>query len=170
MATPPVIPYIITTFGGCPLPFSLRDLPQLLFALLALPLIWQDLKEYSVSLVLLVVVYSIWLSSTLIEGLGAGFGEGRLAASAIVLLIGALLIRLLPGRLGEADVIFMSGMAAIFPFWPLMIALALGCIAGLAAFLWLSREGGDEVFSRPLPLLPGLYWGGLTVILGGIRP
>lgn len=146
------------------MPFPLRYLPPLLFALLALPLVWQDLKDNSVSLSLLVAVYLIWLSAALVSGQG----EGRLAASAIVLLVGALLLAALPGRLGEADVVFMSGMASLFPFWPLMIALSLGCVAGLAAFLWLSRGGGEEALSGPLPLLPGLYWGGLTVILGGI--
>lgn len=140
-------------------------MPSILFMVLGLPLVWQDIKDNSVSLHLLVAIYALWLFSSIF----AFQGSGSLAASAIVLLVGALLLAGLPDKLGEADVIFMSGMAALFSFWPLMIALSLGCIASLAAFFLLSRKAGEEVFSQPLPLLPSLYWGGLTVVLGGLR-
>jgi hypothetical protein len=147
------------------LPVSDFCLPSLLFACLALPLVGQDLEDGSVSLVLLASVYLAWLFSALIPSLGGG----SLQASAVVLLIGTALLKALPGRLGEADVVFMSGMAALFQFWPLMMALALGCVAGLSAFVWLFRDGIEGIGSRRLPLLPSLYWGGLAVILGGIR-
>lgn len=138
--------------------------PLCLFAFLSLPLVWQDVKDSSVSLALLVGVYALWLTAALAAG-----QAGRLAAAAIVLLAGALLSCVLPDRLGEADIVFMSGMASLFAFWPLMIAVSLGCVAALAAFLWLSRGGRGEVLGQPLPLLPSLYWGGLAVILGGIK-
>jgi hypothetical protein len=139
-------------------------IPDIFFAFLGLLLVIQDTKENSVSLVLLVVTYIAWSSSIFFIWQAT---ITRIAVSAIVLLIGALLLLILPGRLGEADVVFISGMALIFPYWSFMIALALGCVAGLAAFLWLSRGGNDKVFLTPIPLLPSLYWGGLTVILGG---
>jgi len=74
-----------------------------------------------------------------------------------------------PGRLGEADVVFMSGMALFLPFWSLLIAMALGLHRG-AGGLRLGCPVGRRRFLRPpLPFLPSLYWGGLTIIIGGIR-
>ena len=140
-------------------------LSPLLFAMLGLPLVIQDLRESSVSLILLIGSYALWALATFVGGQSVS----RLVVAAIVLLVGALVLSLLPGRLGEADVLFISGMASIFPYWSFMIALALSCVAGLAAFLWLSRRGRDEMLSLPIPLLPSLYWGGLTVILGGLK-
>jgi len=141
--------------------FLVGHLDSFFFAVLGLPLALQDAKDYSVSRSLLVGVYALWLVPDLLLG-----REGRLAAAAIALLLGGLFLRMLPERLGEADVVFMSGMAATFAFWPLMLAIGLGCIGGLAVFLWLSRGGRNEALVQPLPFLPSLYWGGLTVIVG----
>ena len=142
-----------------------RWIPPFSFALLGFPLSLQDQSERSVSAVLLAVAYALWLASALV----AGQGVERLLAPVFVLLIGRLVLFVLPDRLGEADVIFMSGMASIFPFWQLMLALALGCVAGLAAFAWGSRGGRSDYLFCSVPFLPSLYWGGLTVILGGFR-
>lgn len=139
-------------------------LPSLLFILLGFPIILQDLRESSVSFKLLLTVLVAWILAAVFSYQDAG----HLLTASIVLLIGTLLFLILPGRLGEADVLFMCGMALIFSFWPLLMALALGCVAGLAAFMWYSRGGRTENLSYPLPLLPSLYWGGLTVILGRI--
>jgi hypothetical protein len=140
-------------------------LPLLLFAAFGLPLALQDIKDSSVSIELLAVAYLVWSASTCLSG----ESFDRAAAAAILMLLGSLLLLVLPGRLGEADIVFMSGMALFFPFWSLMIALALGCIGALAVFAWLSRGGRADTLERPLPFLPSLYWGGLTVVLGGIR-
>ncbi len=145
--------------------FAAACLPLILFAGLGLPLAVQDLKDNSVSLVLLLVVYAVWSASTTLVDTSAS----HLVAASIVLLVGALLLVIFPDRLGEADVIFMSGMALFFPFWSLMIAFGLACIGALSAFAWLSRGGRVDVLRYPLPLLPSLYWAGLTVILGRIR-
>jgi len=146
-------------------PLLAHILPTLLFAALGLPLVWQDLKESTVSSVLLAAVFLAWSAMTLF----LGDGISHLLAALIVLALGSLLLMIFPGRLGEADVVFMSGMALFLPFWSLLIAMALGCIAALAAFVWLSRGAGADSFARPLPFLPSLYWGGLTIIIGGIR-
>lgn len=140
-------------------------LPTLLFVVLGLPLVWQDSKDNSVSLGLLVGVFLAWSAISLLTTGSAA----RLFAALIVLVAGSLLLMILPGRLGEADVVFMSGMALLLPFWSLLLAIVLGCVAGLAAFVWFSRGDRGEFLSQPLPLLPSLYWGGLTIILGGIR-
>ena len=144
--------------------FLKQWLPSILFVLFGLPLILQDLKDSSVSFELLLAILLAWILAAIFSDQAVQ----RLLAASIVLLIGTLLFLVLPGRLGEADVLFMSGMALIFSFWPLMIALALGCVAGLAAFMWHARGGRTECLSYPLPLLPSLYWGGLTVVLGRI--
>jgi hypothetical protein len=140
-------------------------LPAFLFAVLGLPLIWQDARMNSVSLGLLIAVFAAWLASAiLIEGTA-----GHLLAASVVLLLGSLLLVVLPDRLGEADVVFMSGMALLLPFWSLLFALILGCVGALAAFAWFSRREGGDFLTRPLPFLPSLYWGGLAIVLGGIR-
>jgi len=72
-----------------------------------------------------------------------------------------------PGRLGEADVVFMSGMALLLPFWSMLISLALGCVGALAAFAWLGK-GGADIATQRMPFLPSLYWGCLTTMIGGI--
>lgn len=143
---------------------SLSSLPVLAFLALGLPLAWQDARESSVAEILLLVVYGLWMAASLLSENPAA----RLLAAVLLLYAGGLFTLLLPNRLGEADIAFVSGMAALFSFWPLMMALALGCVAGLAAFLWLSRGDPAIVLSSPLPLLPCLYWGGATVILGGL--
>ncbi|HTP59249.1 MAG TPA: hypothetical protein VMM82_10050 [Spirochaetia bacterium] len=142
-----------------------KALPFLLLGALGLPLILQDIKDKSVSLALLLVAFVAWLAfASLWER-----AESRLLASLFVLLIGASLLLVFPGRLGDADVIFMSGMALLLPFWSLMMAFILGCVGALAAFLWLSRKGRDIPLTLALPFLPSLYWGGLTVMVGGMR-
>lgn len=141
-----------------------RLLPFLVFAALGLPLVWQDVKDNSVSLSFLLTVFLSW-------SIFAFFREGtesRLLATLLTMTLGALLLLAFPGRLGEADVVFMSGMALLLPFWPLLIAFALGCVGALSAFLWLSRQAGSESLTRPLPFLPSLYWAGLSTMLGGI--
>jgi len=142
-----------------------RLLPFLLFAALGLPLVWQDVKNNSVSMTILVAVFLSWsIFAFFREG-----AEGRLLATLVVMTMGSLLLLAFPGRLGEADVVFMSGMALLLPFWSLLIAFALGCIGTLSAFVWLSRKEGVEFLARPLPFLPSLYWAGLSTMLGEIR-
>jgi Flp pilus assembly protein protease CpaA len=139
-------------------------LPALVFAAIGLPLIIEDVRHSSVPLGLLVGAFAAWLGTALIlEG-----STSRLLASSIVLVLGWLLIVILPDRLGEADVVFMSGMALLLPFWSLLFALILSCVGSLAAFAWLSRGGRGEFLTRPLPFLPSLYWGGLAILLGGM--
>ena len=135
----------------------------LFFGLLGFPLIWQDLRDNSISSKALFLVIAVWWVSSLLTPDPAF----RLATSAGVLMVGGFLLFLLPGRLGEADVLFISGMACLFSFWSLIFSVALGCVGALALYLWLSR-GGREVVNTPIPFLPCLYWGGLTVALGGL--
>lgn len=146
--------------------FFLRTswIPALLFGVLSLPLVLQDMKDSMVSRALLVVVALLWCTSAL----WTREPESRLVTVAAVLLLGALVTALLPGRLGEADIAFMSGMAAVFSFWSLILSLALGCMAAFAAFLWRFRGNLTSIVDEPLPFLPSLYWGGLTVALGGL--
>jgi hypothetical protein len=134
-----------------------------LFCILGFPPVLQDLRDNTVSQFLLVTVVLVWWS---LSAVGPE-SQNRLLAAAVVLVLGAFLLNLLPGRLGEADVIFMAGMASLFSFWPLVLALALGCVGALSAFVWMLRGKRTEVLGYPLPFLPSLYWGGLTISLGG---
>lgn len=144
---------------------TMTQVTSLLFAFLGLPLILQDIRHSSVSMGLLTAAFLIWTASSFVMEDGAS----RLVAAGVVLLLGALLLMIFPGRIGEADVVFMSGMAVFLPFWSLLIGIALGCIAALSAFVWLYRRGGEGSLREPIPFLPSLYWGGLTVMIGGIR-
>ena len=137
--------------------------PFILFGVPGLPLVLQDLVDNSISSKILIIVLIIWWASSFLTP----DPEFRLATSAGVLLLGGFLLSVLPGRLGEADVLFISGMASVFPFWPLIFSVAIGCVGALALFLWLSR-GGRVVMNTPIPFLPCLYWGGLTIALGGL--
>jgi hypothetical protein len=134
--------------------------PVLLFGGLGLPLVLQDLRDATVSQPLLVAVTLVWWFSACL----GPEPEGRLLAAGVVLLLGALLLAVLPGRLGEADVAFMAGMASLLSFWPLMASMALACLAALSAFVWTFRK--SEVMLYPLPFLPSLYWGGAAIWLG----
>ena len=134
----------------------------LLFGVLALPLVLQDLKDNSVSEPLLIAISLLWWTTAF----ATTAPLNRLIAAAIVLLVGSLLLTILPGRLGEADVVFISGMAALFSFWPLIFSLGLGCLAALMAYSWMFRKNPRDVMVNPLPFLPSLYWGGLTIALG----
>jgi hypothetical protein len=92
----------------------------------------------------------------------------RFAVAVITLLLGAVLLIFIPDKLGEADIVFMSGMAAIFPYWSFLVAIALGCISASILFLWRCLSSGGGIFSSPIPFLPSLYWGGIVVILEGV--
>jgi hypothetical protein len=138
----------------------------LLFVLLGLPLVIQDIRANSVSISFLAIAFSLWYFFPFIVGQGT---MGHSVLAALVLLIGALLVLLLPDRFGAADVVFISGMAAIFPYYSFVIAVALGCVGGVVAFIFLYVKGKDDAFTSPLPFLPSLYWGGLTVIIGGLH-
>ena len=138
--------------------------PFALFALLGLPLILQDIKDKSVSLILLLAAFLAWFAFAFFWE----SAEGQIVASLVVLVVGSVLLLIFPGRLGEADVVFMSGMALLLPFWSLLMALVLGCVGALSAFVWVSRKERDVSLTFPLPFLPSLYWGGLTVMVGGI--
>jgi hypothetical protein len=145
--------------------FTARWLAGILFVGFGLPLAVQDQQKGSVSLWLLVgSVLSWFVAAMCLDG-----SAGRLLSASIVLLAGCALLLILPGRLGIADVIFMSGMGLLFSFWSLIIAFVLGCLATFLTFIWLSRGYRRDTVLEPLPFLPGLYWGGLTVIIGGLR-
>ena len=123
----------------------------------------QDQRYASVSLRSLFISYFIWILLHLLP-----FQFTRLLGASLVLLLGVVLLLIFPDRLGEADVVFMSGMALFFPFWSLMMAYALGCLGAMAAFAWLSYRGRIDLLRYRMPLIPCLYWGGLAVLLGGI--
>jgi hypothetical protein len=146
------------------LPSLAINIPDLIFVLLGLPLAVQDSKTNSVSVLLLFPTYAIWLISALASG---NSPVCRLFLSTIVLIIGALGAYFFPDRLGEADILFLSGMSAIFSYWSFVIAVALGCIGALSSFLWLSLKERKNIFPIPIPFLPSLYWGGVAVILRG---
>lgn len=132
-----------------------------MFGILGLPPVLQDLRNNSISSITLFLVLALWWGNAL----GAPDPAFRLATAAGVLLLGGFLLFLFPGRLGEADVLFISGMATVFSFWSLIFSVALSCIGALAVYCWLSR-GGRTINDVPIPFLPCLYWGGLTVALG----
>ncbi len=140
-------------------------IPMFLFGVLGLPLAVQDQKDGAVSLVLLVSVVVVWWSSALLTPKP----EDHLLAAGSVLVVGALLLLVFPGRLGEADIVFMAGMASMFTFWPLIICFALACFASFVAYFWLFCKLGSQAMLYPLPFLPSLYWAGLTISVGGMR-
>jgi len=72
---------------------------------------------------------------------------------------------LLPGRLGEADILYASGLAWVCTFSGYLIAIALGCLGALVAMVLSAlRTGGWH--DHPQPFLPALLWGWTTVTLG----
>ena len=134
------------------------------FAVIGLPLALQDVKHREVSTPASAGSLAAWsVFSFLVLR-----NPRHPAVAVLVLLLGALLLTLFPGRLGEADVVFISGMALLMPFWPLMCAVGLACVSGLCAYVWLSWRYGTVMMSEPIPFLPSLYWGGLAVMVGGI--
>ena len=145
--------------------FPLRhEWSLLVLVALGLPLVYQDIKFQSVSAPLLIFTYGIWCSFGL---LFPGWST-HLAEAGVTLIVGTLLLVFFPGRLGEADVIFMSGLAFLLNFWSLLVALALSCLAALGAYTWSLRLGGHDERVVAIPFLPSLFWGGLTVIMGKI--
>ncbi|NNM66887.1 MAG: hypothetical protein HKM06_02620 [Spirochaetales bacterium] len=135
---------------------------MLVFVALALPLVFQDLKAQSVSAPLLFFTYGIWC----LFGLPFPGWPAHLAEAGVTLILGSLLLLFFPGRLGEADVLFMSGLAFLLNFWSLVVALALACLAALGAYTWSMRLGFRNERVEAIPFLPSLFWGGLAVIMG----
>ena len=134
------------------------------FAAVGLPLVIQDIRHNDVSTLASAAALAACIlgSAFLVRNAQPGL------VAAVLLALGALLLKLFPGRLGEADAVFMSGMALLMPFWSLMLAIGLACVSGLCAYVWLSWRHGTVILSEPIPFLPSLYWGGLAVMVGGI--
>jgi hypothetical protein len=136
----------------------------IVFAITGFPLVLQDQREHSVSQLLLFSTVTIWWGWALLSE----SSDGRLLAATLVLVAGAVFLVLLPGRFGEADVLFVAAMACLMPFFSWMTALMAGCGAGLIAFGWLAWITRTSIRNVPVPFLPCLYWGGLTVLLGDL--
>ena len=126
--------------------------------LLAAPLVIQDIQTSSVSAGLLFGLYAIWVIGALFVN-----NISFLFLSVLVLALGAALMHLFPDRMGEGDLVFMSGMACLLPFWFWILALTLACLGGLAVYLWLVYRRGKKLWEVPIPFFPLLFWGGLTV-------
>jgi hypothetical protein len=125
----------------------------------------QDIKEQSVNIPLLTALFVLSLCPLLF------WTDSLIRMITIILVIssGALLLHIFPDRLGEADVIYLASMAAVLPYWSFVLAVCLGCVGCLVCFVWLARGGRNEVYSDSLPFLPSLYWGAITVVLGGLH-
>jgi Flp pilus assembly protein protease CpaA len=136
----------------------------LVFALTGLPLVLQDRRSQSVSQWLLFSTLAVWF----VLALASGRPDERWLLSILVLVAGTLFLVLLPDRLGEADVLFAAGMACVLPFFSWLTAMMAGCLGGLVAFGWIFWFSRASIQNVPVPFLPCLYWGGLTVLLGDL--
>lgn len=121
-------------------------------ALGSLPLLLQDQRSLSVSQWLLALVFTAWV----LLGWWAGDVPAKAALSAGVLTLGAVLIMLLPDRLGEADVVYIAGLAWLMPFWNLVLTVALACVMAMVALGVRARRGQGDPGELPVPFLPSL--------------
>ena len=137
----------------------------LVFILGALPLVWQDLRDRSVSQGLLLVVFLAWFGFSWFVGDSC---QSALPLSAGVLVVGTLALLSFPGWFGEADAIFMAGIALLIPFWGFLLAVGIACILGFVAFAWLSHFGRRDVSGVALAFLPCLALGGFFVLGGQV--
>ncbi len=136
----------------------------LAFALTGLPLVIQDSRTQTVSQGLLFSTLAVWF----LLALPGSSPEFHWLAAALILLAGTLFLLIAGDRLGEADIVFAAGMACLFSFWSWLTAVMAGCGAGLLAFGWLAWTSRASIENVPVPFLPCLYWGGLTVLLGDL--
>jgi len=132
-------------------------IPLVALAVGATPLVWHDVRRLSVPQPLLYLVLGGWV---IVASLPSGPSMSSAALSAGVLTLGAVWLLIVPDSLGEADVLFVAGLAWWLPFWSLLFAVGLACVLGLAAFVWLWQAGQDPR-SVAIPYLPCLALGGL---------
>ena len=85
--------------------------------------------------------------------------------ASLVLLLGAVFLVAFPESIGEADIVFMAGMATLMDFWQLIFALALACLAGMALFVVQGWKRAHSDLVLRLPFLPLLALGG-SIVLG----
>lgn len=124
----------------------------LTYVLASGPLVWQDLKTLSVSQWLLGIVFTAWV----LLGWWAGDVPAKAALSAGVLTLGAVLIVLLPDRLGEADVVYIAGLAWLMPFWNLVLTVALACVMAMVVLGVRAWRGQGDLGVLLAPFLPSL--------------
>ena len=89
--------------------------------------------------------------------------RGAVATSVVALGGCGLLVR--PQAMGEADVIFLSGLAWLLPFWAFLFSVGLACILGLATY-WVAARGAGSDGGLAVPFLPCLALGGMGVMGG----
>jgi len=131
--------------------------PLVFFLFGSVPLVWQDLEKMEVTQSWLFLVLGGWAL--------AAWGTtdtwpSAAALSAGVLTLGALLLLVLPGTLGEADVVYMAALAWLLPFWSFLLALGLSVVLASMAFAAVSIRGHRNA-RLALPFLPFLALGGL---------
>lgn len=124
-------------------------------------LAWADHRSLSVPTLGIAGYWVLALGILAVEEPGAWFG--RLGAAGLVLILGGLLIRLLEGKLGEADVLFVSALSLVTPFWPLLVSVGLGCVSALVT-LGLQKSTAET----PVPFLPSLAASWSLVTFGGL--
>jgi prepilin signal peptidase PulO-like enzyme (type II secretory pathway) len=134
----------------------------LLVVAASLPLARADHRELTVPVAGLVVFWLVSAAASFVIDPSAWLWHGAGVTSVIA--VGTLVSLMLPGRLGEADILYASGLAWVSSFSGFLVATALGCLGTLAAMvIGALRKGGWQ--DEPQPFLPPLLWGWITVTL-----
>lgn len=136
------------------------------FCIGSIPIVVHDLRNQEVP--------AVWLA-VLLAGLAAAVavfegesGAGRYLGASAALAAGGLVLAALPGRLGEADVLYAAAFPFVLDFFPLLFALGLACAGGMALFAYraAARQSWTDV---PVPFTPLLFWGvAAQFLIGGL--
>lgn len=127
----------------------------------SLPLAWQDARTFEVSARGLVVFFLVCLGSTL--ALDAESTSLHVLGATAVLIVGILVWLGLPGRVGEADLLYGAALALVNPFWSFLAIMALACLAGLGLLVGSFRLRG--VWHQPVPFIALMFWGWIVVFV-----
>jgi hypothetical protein len=146
------------------MPYSLPVFP-LVFFLVSIPLVLEDLATLSVPTWKLFVAMGVLVALRLL--LGQSDLYFQLALSSGALTLGTLVLVLVPSSLGEADVIYIAGLAWLVSFWGLLLAVGMACVLVGANVLVTTACRRSEPNSEPVAFLPFLFLGGLAALVGG---
>ncbi len=146
-------------FEWCHIP---NNFSAFIFVILSVPVALQDAKEKWVSQFPLFFLFAISVTLSWFTD-----DSSRLLASSVIFLLGGITLILVQDHLGEADVIFVGGMALVLPFWSLVESLQWACLGMIASVILTSRFKFSEILEVQIPFIPSLLWGTISVALLG---
>lgn len=138
-------------------------LVQIVFVLCSLGIVAHDHAELEVPVVWLLALGAL---PVLQAFLAPEQWSTMVLGSSLILGMGAVLLKALPDRLGEADVVFAASFPFVLGAFPLFVALALACAGGMVQATWMILSRRREV-EQPIPFTPLLFWGALTQVPWG---